>query len=234
MSDQNHSISFQDEVLYDVASSPHISFAREQSSVVGSTNKSFETRYSAAGTQHVNASLGRLETKRWYDKMVPLSQRLLSAFITEDDIKKVENDSQGESVLQLSSDYVHYGTNSRVNDHDKDLLNIDCELELNYKNQKNCMGDNMPCDGFMVSNNFRHSNIQHFMSGDEPPVENSAVMNAYNGSLSDYQKNNLNQLQIMDNTFPYERQFEDMPFDDRILMELHSIGIFPDAVVCIL
>ncbi|XP_064960013.1 uncharacterized protein LOC135584553 isoform X6 [Musa acuminata AAA Group] len=219
-----------DEVLYDVASSPHISFAREQSSVVGSTNKSFETHYSAAGTQHVNASLGRLETKRWYDKMVPLSQRLLSAFITEDDIKKVENDSQGESVLQLSSDYVHYGTNSRVNDHAKDLLNMDCELELNYKNQKNCMGDNMPCDGFMVSNNFRHSNIQHFMSGDEPLVENSAVMNAYNGSLSDYQKNNLNQLQIMDNTFPYERQFEDMPLDDRILMELHSIGIFPDAV----
>ncbi|XP_064995027.1 uncharacterized protein LOC103976520 isoform X7 [Musa acuminata AAA Group] len=219
-----------DEVLYDVASSPHISFAREQSSVVGSTNKSFETHYSAAGTQHVNASLGRLETKRWYDKMVPLSQRLLSAFITEDDIKKVENDSQGESVLQLSSDYVHYGTNSRVNDHAKDLLNMDCELELNYKNQKNCMGDNMACDGFMVSNNFRHSNIQHFMSGDEPLVENSAVMNAYNGSLSDYQKNNLNQLQIMDNTFPYERQFEDMPLDDRILMELHSIGIFPDAV----
>ncbi|CAL9202583.1 unnamed protein product [Musa hybrid cultivar] len=219
-----------DEVLYDVASSPHISFAREQSSVVGSTNKSFETRYLAAGTQHVNASLGRLETKRWYDKMVPLSQRLLSAFITEDDIKNVENDSQGESVLQLSSDYVHYGTNSRVNDHAKDLLNMDCELELNYKNQKNCMGDNMPCDGFMVSNNFRHSNIQHFMSGDEPLVENSAVTNAYNGSLSDYQKNNLNQLQIMDNTFPYERQFEDMPLDDRILMELHSIGIFPDAV----
>ncbi|XP_064953129.1 uncharacterized protein LOC135606188 isoform X3 [Musa acuminata AAA Group] len=219
-----------DEVLYDVASSPHISFAREQSSVVGSTNKSFETRYSAAGTQHVNASLGRLETKRWYDKMVPLTQRLLSAFITEDDIKNVENDSQGESVLQLSSDYVHYGTNSHVNDHAKDLLNMDCELELNYKNQKNCMGDNMPCDGFMVSNNFRHSNIQHFMSGDEPLVENSAVTNAYNGSLSDYQKNNLNQLQIMDNTFPYERQFEDMPLDDRILMELHSIGIFPDAV----
>jgi hypothetical protein len=32
---------------------------------------------------------------------------------------------------------------------------------------------------------------------------------------------------------PYECRYEDMSLDDRILLELHSIGIYPDNRVCI-
>ncbi|WOK97325.1 hypothetical protein Cni_G06033 [Canna indica] len=208
------------EVICDMASSPRFSFAREQTNTVGQSNKSVETLYSADGTQHAKTSVGKLETKRWYDKMVPLSQRLLSAFITEDEIEKLENDTNGESILQFSSDYVH------ANDRAQNLGNINCQLELDYKNQKNSVG----YDGFMASNNFRHSNTQNFVPCDGPMAENNAILNTYNGSLSDYQKNNLNHLQIMDNTFPYECRYEDMPLDDRILMELRSIGLHLDTV----
>ncbi|WOL02283.1 hypothetical protein Cni_G11002 [Canna indica] len=212
---------FEGEVVCDVTSSPNSSFTREQTNAVGPTNKSFGTLYSVDGAQFVKTSVGRSETKRWYDRMVPLSQRLLSAFIAEDETEKLDNDTLGESFLQFSSDYVHYDANSHVNDHD---------LDLDYSNQKNTLGAGIPCDGFMASNNLRHLSTQHFMSGDEPLVENSTILKADNDSLSSYWKNNYNQIQTMDNTSPYECQFEDMPLDNRILMELHSIGLFPETV----
>ncbi|XP_018675461.2 uncharacterized protein LOC103968352 isoform X2 [Musa acuminata AAA Group] len=211
------------EVVWDVASSAHSSFAREQTNAVGPTNKTFGTLYSVDGTENVKTSVGRLETNRWYDKMVPLSQRLLSAFIAEDETEKLDIETQGELFL-------HSDTNNDINDHAKELMNMDCHLELEYKNQKNSLGDIIPCDEFMVSNNYRHLNIQNFMYGYEPLVENSAVLSTDNGSLSGYKKNSLNQLHVMDNTSPYECQFEDMSLDDRILMELHSIGLFPETV----
>ncbi|THU53437.1 hypothetical protein C4D60_Mb10t14390 [Musa balbisiana] len=211
------------EVVCDVASSAHSTFAREQTNAVGPTNKTFGTLYSVDGTENVKTSVGRLETNRWYDKMVPLSQRLLSAFIAEDETEKLDTETHGELFL-------HSDTNNYINDHAKELMNIDCHLELEYKNQKNSLGDIIPCDEFMVSNNYRHLNIQNFMYGYEPLVENSAVLSTDNGSLSGYKKNSLNQLHVMDNTSPYECQFEDMSLDDRILMELHSIGLFPETV----
>ncbi|KAJ8479055.1 hypothetical protein OPV22_022782 [Ensete ventricosum] len=208
-------------VVCDVASSAHSSFAREQTNVVGPTNKTFGTLYSVDGTENVKTSVGRLDTNRWYDKMVPLSQRLLSAFIAEDETEKLDTETQGELFLH-SDNY--------INDHAKDLMNMDCHLELEYKNQKNSLGDIIPCDEFMASNDYRYLNIQNYMYGYEPLVENSAVLSTDNGSLSGYKKNSLNQLHVMDNTSPYECQFEDMSLDDRILMELHSIGLFPETV----
>ncbi|XP_064968569.1 uncharacterized protein LOC135614775 isoform X1 [Musa acuminata AAA Group] len=212
------------EVVADVVPSPYSSFAREQTNAVGPTNKSFGTPCSIDGTQHVKTSVGRLDTKRWYDKMVPLSQRLLSAFIVEDETENLDNDTQGETFLQFSSDYVHYDTKDHVIDQAEDL-NMDYDLESEYKNHKNSLGD-----GFMPSNNFRHLNIQNFMSGDEPLAENSAILNTDNGSFSRYQQNSRNPMHIMYSTSPYECQFEDMPLDERILMELHSIGLFPETV----
>lgn len=219
-------LSLQVEGLGDVASSPRFSFAREPKGTVGPTNKSFETLYSSDGTQYAKTSVGRMETKRWSEITVP--QRLLAAIITEDDIERIENDL-GESNLQLTSDYVHYGSNSHVNEHPAHLSNMDCQLELEDNYQNNSMG----YGGLMTSSNFRQLNIQNFMSCDESAAEKNTMLNSYNGSLSDYQKSDLNHLQIVDNPSPYECQFEDMPVANRMLMELRSVGLLLDAVVCI-
>lgn len=218
---------FQSEVLNDLAASPHFSYAREQTNSVAPMDKSFEDLYSADKRQHVKTSMGRSEIKRLYEKPAPLSHRLLSAFITVDEIANLENDTQ-EFNLQFSNDNAHYGPNSHV--HAKDLSKMDCPSELDYNNQRN----GIAYDGFLPTNNFRHSNLQNFMPCDEPVVENHASLHSCNGSLSEYQKNDCNLLQTMKGNSPYECQYENMSLDDRILMELNSIGIYLDTMVCII
>ncbi|XP_042428658.1 uncharacterized protein LOC122015704 isoform X3 [Zingiber officinale] len=212
------------EVLNDLAASPHFSYAREQINSVAPTDKSFEDLYSADQRQLVKTSMGRLEIKRLYEKPAPLSHRLLSAFIIVDEIANFENDTQEEFNLQFSNDNAHYGPNSHV--HAKDLSKMDCPSELDCTNQRN----GIAYDGFLTTNNFRHSNLQNFMPCDDPVVENHAFWNSCNGSLSDYQKNDCNLLQTMKGNSPYECQYGNMSLDDRILMELNSIGIYLDTM----
>lgn len=169
-----------------------------------------------------------LETKSLCEKPAPLSQRLFSAFITEDEIANLENDTQGESNLLLSNDHAHYGPNSYVLVYDKDLSKMDCPLDLDYKNQRN----ERVSDGFMAPNNFKHLNLQNFMSCDDPVVENHTLLDSSNASLSDYQKNDCDLPQTMKGDSPHECQYRSMSLDDRILMELNSIGIYLDTVVC--
>ncbi|XP_042421923.1 uncharacterized protein LOC122009718 isoform X2 [Zingiber officinale] len=212
------------EVLNDLAASPHFSYAREQINSVAPTDKSFEDLYSADQRQLVKTSMGRLEIKRLYEKPAPLSHRLLSAFIIVDEIANFENDTQEEFNLQFSNDNAHYGPNSHV--HAKDLSKMDCPSELDCTNQRN----GIAYDGFLTTNNFRHSNLQNFMPCDDPVVENHAFWNSCNGSLADYQKNDCNLLQTMKGNSPYECQYGNMSLDDRILMELNSIGIYLDTM----
>ncbi|XP_042439309.1 uncharacterized protein LOC122024705 isoform X1 [Zingiber officinale] len=207
----NHEV----EIVCDVAS-PHSSFASKQIDVVRPTNKTFGPSYSSDGKQLDKTSVGRSETKRKCHKMVPLSQRLLSAFISEDESEKIDNDIQDETLFLYSRDYIYTDSNSHV---------IDDDLELDYKNHKRSLGD-----GFIASNNFKHVNIQNLLFGHEPLVENNAMLKADNAHLSDYLKNNCTQLEAMGNSSSYRCQFEEIPLDDRILMELHSIGLFPETV----
>ncbi|XP_010912280.1 uncharacterized protein [Elaeis guineensis] len=225
------------ELVCQTVLSPHCSFSIEQSqtNVVGQ-NKSVGNLSSVDEPKHADTACGKVETEKWLEKMVPLSQRLLSAFISEEGTEQFDCDiEQGDTVLQFSSDYLPYGTYSNVqNEHETDLMKSGFEMDLGFKNQKNRSGDNIPCNGFMMSGNLRSSNIQNFMSGDEVLAENSIMKHADNGSLSEFGQTNLNHLQTMGTSFSgtstYECQFEHMSLGDRVLMELHSIGLYPDSV----
>ncbi|XP_008787937.1 uncharacterized protein LOC103705824 isoform X2 [Phoenix dactylifera] len=217
--------------------SPHSSFSIEQSLAnVDGQNKSVGTLCSVDEPQHANTACGKVETEKWLEKMVPLSQRLLSAFIAEEGTEKFNCDNeQGDMVLQFSSDFFPYGTNSNVeNEHETDFMKSEFEMDLDFKNQKNHSGDTIPCNGFVTSSSIKSSNIQNFTSGDEELAESNVVVHSDNGSLSEFGQTNSNQLQAMGTTFsgtsPYECQFEHMSLDDRILMELHSIGLYPESV----
>ncbi|XP_008784017.1 uncharacterized protein LOC103703090 isoform X3 [Phoenix dactylifera] len=217
--------------------SPHSSFSIEQSqtNVVG-PNKSVGNLSSVDVPKHANTACGKVETEKWLEKIVPLSQRLLSAFISEEGTEQLDCDmEQGDTVLQFSSDYFPYGTNSNVqNEHEAHYMKSGFEMDLEFKNQKNRSGDSIPCNGFMMSSNFRSSNIHNFISGDEVLAENSIMKHSDNGSLSEFGQTNSNHLLTMGTSFSgtstYECQFEHMSLDDRVLMELHSIGLYPESV----
>ncbi|KAG1369685.1 hypothetical protein COCNU_15G000510 [Cocos nucifera] len=218
--------------------SPHSSFSIEQNQAnVDGQNKSVGTLCSVDEPQRANTTCGNVQTEKWLEKMVPLSQRLLSAFIAEEGTEKFNCDNeQGDMVLQFSSDFFPYGTNRNVkNEHETDFMKSEFEMDLDFKNQKNHSGDNIPCNGFVMSSSIRSSNTQNFTSGDEVLAENNVMMHSDNGSLSEFGQTNSNQLQAMGTNFsgtsPYECQFEHMSLDDRILMELHSIGLYPESVV---
>nr|XP_029117254.1 uncharacterized protein LOC105033855 isoform X3 [Elaeis guineensis] len=217
--------------------SPHSSFSIEQSQAnVDGQNKSVGTLCSVDEPQHANTAYGKVEREKWLEKMVPLSQRVLSAFIAEEGTEKFNCDNeQGDMVFQFSSDFFPYGTNSNVeNEHETDFMKSEFEMDLDFKNQKNHSGDNIPCNGFVMSSSIRSSNIRNFTSGDEVLAENNVMVHSDNGSLSEFGQTNSNQLQAMGTSFsgisPYECQFEHMSLDDRILMELHSIGLYPESV----
>ncbi|KAJ3671337.1 hypothetical protein LUZ60_007416 [Juncus effusus] len=110
-------------------------------------------------------------TDDWFEQAIPLSQRLLSAFISSDDLLITEN---GNNDHHYPSSFDNKG--------------------LGF------------CNGF---------GVEGFLDGNNN--NNNNGVNLQNGSMSHQ-------------TGLYEGLgFEEMSFDDRILVELHSIGIYPDS-----
>lgn len=182
--------------------------------------------------QPFKAAPGKSETERWFERVIPLSHRLLSAFILEEGTDLMK---QGDTFLQFSCDGSPHGTNSCVqNERGSDLIKYDNDLG----SQTNCYRDSTPCNGFASpSTTFRSpSNI---ISSDEILQENDGLVHPDNpdtGALCEYEQVKLNQrgpiVTGFFGTSPYHCQFEQMSLDDKILMELHSLGIYPDVVVC--
>ncbi|KAK1300319.1 hypothetical protein QJS10_CPB13g01594 [Acorus calamus] len=182
-------------------------------------------------SQKVDKLDGRLGTERLFEKIIPLSQRLLAAFIIEDEMDEVDHKiEQRDTYMQFTVDESSYGMSSHVERGPKESYRIDSELELEFdlRVQKSCS-----CNGSTTSNSFR-SPLQNLLYNNEQWQENDVSVNSEFGNGSGLSQDNIHRAQPVAMNSPgicsHECQYQQMSLDERIMMELHSIGLFPDAV----
>lgn len=171
---------------------------------------------------------GKLGAEKWLEKIIPLSQRLLSAFIVEDETEDFDHTSeQRDASFQYTSEDSPCGTSSHNDSGDRMESQIESDVDL--KTQKYSYLDNFSCDGSTASNGFRSPNIRTLLYNDETWQEEDASGHPEVG------QNNLYGSHSIQTSFSgissFECQYQKMGLDDRILAELHSIGLFPETVV---
>ncbi|XP_020581273.1 uncharacterized protein LOC110025251 isoform X2 [Phalaenopsis equestris] len=195
-------------------------------------NSFIETICSADEPKPAKVTSRKTETESWFDRIIPLSQRLLSALILEDGTESL-NSSGEQEFLQISSDCSAYGTTCYFeNELESAAMKLDFELDMDYTSQKSCAADVKSCNGFLAHSNNMASVLQTSISGGHLFQENGVSEHLDAGAPPEY--GHCNSLQLsgtgLSKNSSYECQFEHMPLNDRILLELHSIGIYPDLV----
>ncbi|XAR53508.1 hypothetical protein NMG60_11022095 [Bertholletia excelsa] len=166
---------------------------------------------------------GKLDTEVRLNQVTPLYQRVLSALILEDEIEEFD-DGMGRNVsLQYTTNDYKYNAEPRKRD------KMDCEYGMTYgsQTQKQC-GENrfFSCNGSSVSN--RSPVIQN------SPQNEDMFVHSNNGSLASLSVNELDGPEFAGlNGFcgsSFDNQYAEMRMEDKLLLELQSIGIYLDAV----
>ncbi|XP_077241272.1 uncharacterized protein LOC143881849 isoform X2 [Tasmannia lanceolata] len=187
---------------------------------------------------------GKLECERWFEKIIPLSQRLLEAFIVEDETEEFDLTSERKDALfQYMSDDSPCGTSSYIDNDPKDADKMESEIEseVDLKTQRHCPLDSFSCDGSIASNNFRSPNnnfrspnIRNLLYSDDLWQEDESLGHSEVGVVTEFGQNHLDQSQQVHSNFSSISSstchYEQMCLDDRILLELQSIGLFPETV----
>ncbi|XP_073225771.1 uncharacterized protein [Cicer arietinum] len=178
---------------------------------------------------------GRNDMER-VDKVTPLFQRLLCALIEEDENEESYHQSEAKNISrQCASDDSHCGSCNQVDFEPKDRDRIESEVESNVdiQIQKNCIIDRLSCDKSTTSNTFRYPNTSSSLQstgvwqGDE---EFSLSDITHTGEIC---SNDLDQLQpeLSNPSFPSpDGEYQLMSLDERLLLELQSIGLYPEIL----
>lgn len=189
--------------------------------------------------------------RRWLDKMLPLSQRVLSALIIEEDLKEASRnlyDGQQDDSVQCISEDSPCGT-SQIDSDTKDTKRVESEIELEveWKKRKRHMLDGSRYDSHAASNGHwnyivENSNGDEFSRGDDI-VECSEIenLNSDYGQLDerhmrgrqknqDESQSDYQSIGLISDISTYEMHSEEMFLDQRILLELHTLGLFPEYV----
>lgn len=151
------------------------------------------------------------ETDAWL-RSVPLSQRLMAAFLPEfeTDCKNDNQDSFSQFTTQISSASRCLGdSEGKDKEH---LAEIQSEFEITFPNRNGCVA--------LAPNNFRS------------PVTSNHYSDAK--VHSDFIQNGMDRMQNVEtdyyNNSPVSR-YEQMPLEEKLLLELQSIGFHPETVV---
>ncbi|XP_015577676.1 uncharacterized protein LOC8271907 isoform X2 [Ricinus communis] len=175
--------------------------------------------------------MGRLE------KGAPLYQRVLSALIEEDESEEFYIHSEGKNIpLHYASDDSHCGSCNLIDIESKDRDRMESEVEstVDFQTHRNSFLDRISCDKSVASNTFRNSSMSNSLHSNgqwpgDDDFSHSDIVHA-----SEICSNDLSQLQTRDLTisaFPSsDHKYQLMYLDDRVLLELQSIGLCPETL----
>lgn len=172
------------------------------------------------------------------DKVPPLFQKIFLALIEEDEIEEfyLHNEAKNTS-RQCTSDDSHCGSCNQIDFEAKDWDKMDSEVESReeLQIQKNSILDRLSCDKSTVSSTFRYPNTSSSLQstgvwqGDED-FSHSDITH-----ISEICSNHLDQLppaELSGPGFPTsDFQYQQMSLHNRLLLELQSIGIYPEVLV---
>ncbi|OMO89173.1 hypothetical protein COLO4_19888 [Corchorus olitorius] len=182
-----------------------------------------------------NASSGRFDIKK-LDKVTPLYQRVLSALIEEDESEEVYHHIEAKNMsLHYASDDSHCGSCNQMDVESKDRDRMESEVESNadFQCQKNSLLDRHSCDVSVASNTFRNSSMSNSLHSSERWLGDDDFSHSDMGPVSEICSTDLGQLQPRENVSGISSpdcQYQFMAMDDKLLLELHSIGLYPETL----
>ncbi|KAJ1440684.1 hypothetical protein SESBI_01752 [Sesbania bispinosa] len=182
-------------------------------------------------------ALGGKNDMERLDKATPLFQRLLCALIEEDESEESYHQSEAKNISrQCASDDSHCGSCNQIDFEPKDRDRMDSEVEskVDIQIQKNCMLDRLSCDKSTTSNTFRYPNTSSSLQSTGVWQGDEEFSHSDITHTSEICSNDIDQLQPAELSVPSfpspDGQYQLMSLDDRLLLELQSIGLYPEIL----
>ncbi|CAN6326375.1 unnamed protein product [Urochloa humidicola] len=176
----------------------------------------------------------KLEADKWLNEMAPMAHRLLSALIIEDDLPD-SNGVQRDILVEFPNSRNPYTVNRYLeNELQASAMTSSFGLSMDFmhSNSTSVVHQSM-CNGFTASSNFINSNSENSVHSENLSDGVNFTVYPESGPLHDLIPQISRQCQnpVKDFPFsPYEYQYGQMSVEDKILIELQSIGICPEAV----
>lgn len=161
--------------------------------------------------QNGGISRGRLDSEGM-KKVPPLYQRVLSALIMEDEIEDFEKDIDWRTMsLQYNRDV----SSTNVEPRNRVGIQFANETNLGPQTLNQCSVDSLPCNG--TSGFANATGICNQILADDLSKVDFAVLHSGSGLFPAFSENGC----------PYEQ----MSLEDRLLLELQSVGLYQETVV---
>lgn len=174
---------------------------------------------------------------RRLEKATPLYQRVLSALIEEDESEELYHRSEGKNLhLRCASDDSHCGSCNQIDVEPKDWDRIESEVESqgDFQTQKISLLDRLSCDRSAATNTFRNRSMPSSVHNHEQWQADEDVSHSDVGHACEICPTDLGHLQPRElkttNLPSSECQYQLMCLDDRLLLELQSIGLCPETL----
>ena len=165
---------------------------------------------------------------RRLEKVTPLYQRVLSALVQEDESEELYNHRDGKSMhLQCASDDSHCGSCNQSDVGPKDWDRIESEVESNVDihSQRSCLLDGLSFDRSGGTTTFRNRSREQWHGDDE-------ISHSDAGHTYDVYPGQLQPRDVTTPSYPTsDIQYQSMCLDDRLLLELQSVGLYPETPV---
>ena len=175
------------------------------------------------------------------DKGALLYQRVLSALIEEDESEEFYLQSESKNMsLNYASDDSHCGSCNLIDiePRDRDRMESEVESKVNFQTQKNCFLDRLSCDKSVISNAIRNPSMPSSLHSNEQWPVDDDFSHSDAGHASEICSNDPGALQMRELNMPgfssSDGQYQLMCLDERLLLELQSIGLCPETLVNIL
>ncbi|MBA0739880.1 hypothetical protein Gogos_013108 [Gossypium gossypioides] len=237
--------------IFSSVSSEDTSYLRQQLSLAEELDESlsqiFGDGFNVLGIVHkdapnsveemakTNAACERLDIKK-FDKVTPLYQRVLSALIEEDDSDELYHRIEAKNMsLHYASDDSHCGSCNLmdVEFRDRDKMESEVESNADFQCQRNSLLDRLSGDVSVASNTFRNGSMSNSLHSSERWLGDDDFSHLDTGPVSEICSTDLGQLQhkeINVSDSPLDSQYQLMGVDDKLLLELNSIGLYPDSL----
>lgn len=181
-------------------------------------------------------SCGRVDMGK-LEKGTPLYQRVLSALIEEDESEEIYIHGEGKNIPpHYASDDSHCGSCNLIDiePKDRDRMESEVESKVNFQTQRSGFLDMRSCDKSVASNTLRNSSMSSSLHSNGQ-WQGDDFLHSEVGNGSEICSSDRSQLQMRDlgmNGFcSSERQYQYMCLEEKLMLELQSIGLCPETLV---
>ncbi|KAG6758612.1 hypothetical protein POTOM_038971 [Populus tomentosa] len=168
------------------------------------------------------------------NNVTPLYQRVLSALIVEDESEEFAENSGGRNIsFQYNRDNSPGDSCLPIDFEPVSTNGIDFNYEsmLSFQSQKQSSLDGFSCNGSTTINGI--SGFHKNSYNDYSLQRSNGFMHSKTGMFPGLSENNDEKPAIHSNAFgiaAYDCQFEELDLEDKLLMELQSVGLYPETV----